>query len=58
MLFTDPQSSQKLNIAFFVEGMYASGVDTSSQLLAEALREQGHRVVIFSPWKENCGVGK
>ena len=58
MPFTNQQSPQKLNIAFFVEGMYASGVDTSSQLLAEALREHGHRVVIFSPWKEYCGAGK
>lgn len=41
-----------LKIAFFVEGMYASGVDTSTQLLAEALRTQGHRVVTFLPWKE------
>lgn len=47
-----------LTIAFFVEGMYASGVDTSTQLLAEALREQGHRVVLFLPWKEHCRAGK
>jgi len=43
-----------LKIAFFVEGMYASGVDTSTRLLAEALRTQGHRVVTFLPWKERC----
>lgn len=58
MPFINQPPPQKLNIAFFVEGMYASGVDTSSQLLAEALREQGHRVVLFSPWKEYCGAGK
>lgn len=51
-------AARPLTIAFFVEGMYASGVDTSSQLLAEALRDQGHRVVLFLPWKEHCGVGK
>lgn len=52
------RETQALTIAFFVEGMYASGVDTSSQLLAEALREQGHRVVLFLPWKEHCRAGK
>ncbi|MEZ4868569.1 MAG: glycosyltransferase [Caldilineaceae bacterium] len=46
-----------LTIAFFVEGMYASGVDTSTQLLAEALRAQGHRVIVFLPWKEHCAAG-
>lgn len=51
-------TTRSLNIAFFVEGMYASGVDTSTQLLAEALREQGHRVVLFLPWKEYCTTGK
>lgn len=49
---------RQLTIAFFVEGMYASGVDTSSQLLAEALREQGHQVVLFLPWKEHCTAGR
>ena len=53
-----PPTVRPLTIAFFVEGMYASGVDTSSQLLAEALREQGHRVVLFLPWKEHCIAGK
>jgi 1,2-diacylglycerol 3-alpha-glucosyltransferase len=49
-----PQPNQPLKIAFFVEGMYASGVDTSTQLLARALRQLGHRVVIFSPWKDHA----
>ncbi|MBX3014666.1 MAG: glycosyltransferase [Caldilineaceae bacterium] len=53
-----PPATRPLTIAFFVEGMYASGVDTSSQLLAAALREQGHRVVMFVPWKEHCGAGR
>lgn len=48
---------QPLTIAFFVEGMYASGVDTSTQLLAKALRAQGHRVILFLPWKEHCKAG-
>lgn len=42
-----------LKIAFFIEGMYASGVDTLTQLLAKALRKLGHRVVLFVPWKEH-----
>ena len=42
-----------LKIAFFVEGMYASGVDTLTRALARALRQMGHRVVIFAPWKEH-----
>ncbi len=46
-----------LKIAFFIEGMYASGVDTSTQLLADALRAQGHRVVTFLPWKERYDEG-
>jgi 1,2-diacylglycerol 3-alpha-glucosyltransferase len=57
MPVTVQQSTRPLNIAFFVEGMYASGVDTSTQLLAEALRGQGHRVVMFLPWKEHCTAG-
>jgi 1,2-diacylglycerol 3-alpha-glucosyltransferase len=40
----------RLRVAFFVEGMYASGVDTSTQLLARALRQLGHRVTLFTPW--------
>lgn len=48
------RSTEPLTIAFFVEGMYASGVDTSTRLLAEALQAQGHRVVTFLPWKERC----
>ena len=43
-----------MRIAFFVEGMSASGVDTSTQLLAEELRSTGHEVVFFVPWKERC----
>jgi len=46
--------TKSLTIAFFLEGMYGSGVDTSTRLLAEALRAQGHRVVTFLPWKERC----
>lgn len=42
-----------LKIAFFVEGMYASGVDTLTRSLAKALRQMGHHVVIFAPWKEH-----
>lgn len=41
-----------MRIAFFIEGMSASGVDTSTQLLAGALRNLGHEVVLFVPWKE------
>jgi 1,2-diacylglycerol 3-alpha-glucosyltransferase len=51
------RSTKPLTIAFFVEGMYGSGVDTSTRLLAEALRAQGHRVVTFLPWKERCISG-
>lgn len=58
MPVTVQSSTRALNIAFFVEGMYASGVDTSTQLLAEALRIQGHRVVMFLPWKEHCTAGR
>ncbi len=41
-----------LNIAFFIEGMSASGVDTSTCLLAKELRKEGHRVTRFLPWKD------
>lgn len=44
--------AQPLRIAFLVEGMSSSGVDTSTQLLAKALRALGHTVVVFVPWKE------
>lgn len=47
-----PLMRRPLRIAFFIEGMSASGVDTSTQLLAAALRAQGHHVVLFVPWKE------
>ena len=43
-----------LKIAFFVEGMYASGVDTSTQLLAKVLRRLGQHVVVFMPWAQHC----
>jgi 1,2-diacylglycerol 3-alpha-glucosyltransferase len=33
--------------------MFSSGVDTSTQLLAGALRRLGHRVTLFTPWKEH-----
>lgn len=49
-----PHSDRPLKIAFFVEGMYASGVDTSTQLLARALRRLGQQVVIFTPWKDHA----
>jgi 1,2-diacylglycerol 3-alpha-glucosyltransferase len=52
-LQTDALYQQRpLRVAFFIEGMSASGVDTSTQLLAAALRAQGHHVVLFVPWKE------
>lgn len=41
-----------MRIAFLVEGMSSSGVDTSTKLLAAALRDLGHHVVIFSPWQQ------
>lgn len=46
-----------LTIAYFLEGMSASGVDTSTQILADTMRRQGHRVVQFMPWKERCNGG-
>lgn len=55
LVLESPQ--RPLKVAFFLEGMYASGVDTSTQLLADALRTQGHRVVTFLPWKERCDDG-
>lgn len=45
-----------MRIAFFVEGMSASGVDTSTQLLAHALRAAGDEVTFFHPWKEKAGA--
>lgn len=52
MSTTEPDSAQHpLRIAFLVEGMSSSGVDTSTQLLADAMRRAGHTVVIFSPWQ-------
>ncbi len=54
---TQQSTTKPLTIAFFLEGMYGSGVDTSTRLLAEALRAQGHRVVTFLPWKERCISG-
>lgn len=48
------QLIRPLKIAFFVEGMYASGVDTSTHLLSQALRQLGHQVVLFTPWEEHC----
>jgi 1,2-diacylglycerol 3-alpha-glucosyltransferase len=50
---TTQELSRPLKIAFFIEGMYASGVDTLTHLLAKALRKLGHRVVLFVPWKEH-----
>lgn len=48
----EPESANRpLRIAFLVEGMSSSGVDTSTQLLADAMRHAGHTVVIFSPWQ-------
>lgn len=45
---------RSLRVAFLVEGMSSSGVDTSTQLLAKAMRAYGHHVVIFSPWQERA----
>jgi glycosyltransferase involved in cell wall biosynthesis len=50
---TTQEPVRPLKIAFFIEGMYTSGVDTLTQLLAKALRQLGHRVVLFVPWKEH-----
>lgn len=47
------EQNRPLTIAFFVEGMYSSGVDTSTRLLARALRQLGHRVTLFSPWQDH-----
>lgn len=46
-------ADRALNIAFFIEGMCASGVDTSTSLLAKELRRRGHRVKRFVPWKDD-----
>lgn len=54
MASTTESTSPSLSLAFFIEGMSASGVDTSTQLLAAELRRQGQRVVLFVPWKERC----
>ena len=47
-----------LTVAFFLEGMSASGVDTSTQVLADALRRQGQSIVQFMPWKDRCTDGR
>lgn len=47
-------AARRLRIAFFIEGMSASGVDTSTQLLAQGLRALGHEVVHFVPWKSHA----
>jgi 1,2-diacylglycerol 3-alpha-glucosyltransferase len=44
--------NEPLRIAYFNDGMSASGVDTSTLLVARALREQGCHVTIFVPWSE------
>jgi 1,2-diacylglycerol 3-alpha-glucosyltransferase len=46
-----------MRIAYFVEGMSTSGVETSTQLLAETLRKHGHRVTFFVPWAEDEFTG-
>ncbi len=40
----------KLRIAYFLEGMPASGVETSTNLTAHALAKAGHAVTVFTPW--------
>ncbi len=40
----------KLRIAYFLEGMPASGVETSTSLTAHALAKAGHAVTVFTPW--------
>lgn len=42
--------TRKLRIAFFLEGMPASGVQTSTNLAAMALAAAGHAVTVFTPW--------
>ena len=42
--------SGKLQIAFFIEGMEASGVETSTRLVSQALVRLGHSVTVFTPW--------
>ncbi len=49
-------TNSPLNIAFFIEGMSASGVDTSTCLLAKELRKEGHRVTRFLPWKDESSL--
>lgn len=49
-------TNSPLNIAFFIEGMSASGVDTSTCLLAKELRKDGHRVTRFLPWKDESNL--
>ncbi len=53
----NPRGERHLNIAFFVEGMSASGVDTSTQLVAQSLRKSGHHVTLFVPWTEKVTNG-
>ena len=42
--------SERLQIAYFLEGMEASGVETSTRLAAQALVRLGHAVTVFTPW--------
>lgn len=43
---------EPLRIAYFNDGMSASGIDTSTLLVARALKEQGCHVTIFVPWSD------
>lgn len=49
--------SRPFNVAFFIEGMSASGVDTSTKLLATELRRLGHQATRFMPWDEDTTSG-
>ncbi len=40
----------RLRIAYFLEGMPASGVETSATLTAHALAKMGQYVTVFTPW--------
>lgn len=42
--------TRKLRIAYLLEGMPASGVETSANLAASALARDGHAVTVFTPW--------
>ena len=48
--------TRRLRIAYLLEGMPASGVETSANLAAGALARAGHAVTVFTPWiREDSG---